>query len=240
MLDQTKHWMEIAATAAAVLLLGRVLMLRLQRIYVLITLGCVIEVFFDAVGLWLGDSQESFRVFIYSRFLYAFLLPFVAWDALEEMKGQITKLRRIALARLISGLIFATVFGFLVSLLGENSDSGGNAPVFFTVAFILWAGSSTASFAFLWTMQRGIRAQNLERPNNTTVWMVFWQLFLVSQILACFANLMLAAVPSLRTTAASVMDLVFNMYAIVITAWCILRLRAVPSDVTSESANAKL
>jgi hypothetical protein len=240
MLDQTRHWVEIAATGVDALLLGRILMLRLHRMYVFITLACLLGVSFDVVGLWLGYSQEAARVFLYTRFLYAFLFPFVAWDTLEEMKGPIAKLRRIAIARLISGLIFATVFGFLVSLLQDNTDGTENAPAFLKVAFILWAGSCTASLAFLWTLQRGIRAQNLERPNNTAVWMLFWQLSFLAQVLECLATLVIGAFPWLQTTGGPVMELVLNVYSIAITAWCIFRLRSLPSDVPSAPANASL
>src|SRR5205807_4320141 len=138
--------------------------------------------------------------------------------------------------KLISGLFFATVFGFLLSVFAPT-ENNSDPPILATLGLVLWAGSSTASLAFLWTLRRAIRAQNVERPNNTAVWMTFWQLFLLAQVLYCFCSLM---VPFLRDGAADALNIAFNGYGIVITAWCIFRLRALPSDVPSAPANAKL
>lgn len=238
MLSGASHWIEIAGTAADALLLCRVLLLKLQRVYLFITLACLLEVFFDCIALWLGtDSNESLRVFIYSRFLYAFLFPLVGWDVFEEMKSQISKLRRIAAGKLMSGLFFATVFGFLLSMFAAPAQNNGEPSLVATLGLVLWAGSSTASLAFLWTLRRAIRAQNLERPNNTFVWLVFWQLFLLAQVLYCFCSLV---VPFFKNSAAEILDIVFNTYGIAIVGWCILKLRALPSDVPSAPASASL
>ena len=68
MLSQTAYWMEIAGTAVDALLLIRVLSLKLQRVYVFITLACVLELFFDALDLWFrSDTVVGPRIFIYSR-----------------------------------------------------------------------------------------------------------------------------------------------------------------------------
>src|SRR3954447_639383 len=116
MLSQVNHWLEIAATTVDALLLCRVLLLRLQRTYLFITLACVLTVLFDGVQLWLGSASDaSVRVFIYSRFLWALLFPLVAWDVFEELKGQLGKLRRVAVGRLASGLFFAVVFSLVAS-----------------------------------------------------------------------------------------------------------------------------
>ena len=70
MLDQVTHWIEIASAAVDGLLLLRVLQLKLQRIYVFITLACVLSLFFDGVSIWLGtQSREAGMAFLYSRFV---------------------------------------------------------------------------------------------------------------------------------------------------------------------------
>jgi len=238
MLTQAGHWIEVVATGIDALLLCRVLLLRLQRVYLFITLACVLSVFFDVVALSLrGDSNGSLRVFLYSRFLYAILFPLVAWDVFEEMKPQIAKLRRLAVGRLISGLLLASVFGFMVSTLAETTDASGESMALPTVGLILWAGSTTAALAFLWTLHRGIKMQKLERPHNTFVWMAYWELSLIGEVLACFFFL---TAPLLKKMGVDALDILFNMYGMAITAWCILKLRALPSDVTSERANASL
>ena len=238
MLTQASHWMAIAGTAVDALLLCRVLMLRLQRVYVFITLACLVSVFFDLVSLWLAnDAEGSTRVFFYSRFLYLFLFPLVGSDVFEEMKPQIAKLRKAALARLISGLFFAVLFGFLMSLFAAPQDSSGSPLLVFTMAIVLWAGSGTATLAFLWTLDRAIRAQNIPRPHNTAIWVVFWQLDLLAEVLYCFYILMSQVTG--KTALSDVVYLLFGTYGIAITLWCILKLRALPSDVPSAPASAQ-
>jgi hypothetical protein len=237
MLSEVNHWIAIIGTAVDALLLCRVLLLKLQRLYLFITLACLIGLFFEGVDLWLENDQiGNMRVFLYSRFLYAFLFPLAVWDVFEEMKSQISTIRRIAGRKLVSGIFFATIFGFLLSVFGQTADSNA-PPVSATLGLVLWTGSSTASLAFLWTLRRAIRAQNIGAPSNTAVWMVFWQLFLLAQVLTCFYFLIARY---LRSETAYVLNIIFNIYGIVITAWCILRLRALPSDVPSAPANASL
>lgn len=237
MLTQANHWLEIFGTALEVVLLGRVLLLRLYRLYVFITLGCVLSVFFDAVALWLEpDAKTSDLVFIYSKFLYAIVFPLIAWDVFEEVKTQIAKIRRLAITRLISGLLFACLFGFIVAVFADTGDSSADSALFATLGLILWAGSSTATLAFLWTLHRQMRMQKLEIPNNTYVWLLFWELSLLSEVFYCFWFL---AFPLLKA-GADYVTLFFNFYAIAITLWCIWKLRAVPASVPSASANAGL
>jgi len=235
MLKQLTHWMEFAGTAVDVILLCRVLALRLHRTYLYITLACVLAVFFDGVALWLGtDSPAEVRVFLYSRFLYAILYPLVVWDVFEEVKGQITKLRRLAIARLVSGLFFATVFSIILFAFIDKSDSNSEPAVWSTVAVVLWAGSSAASLAFLWTLHRGMRAQNLPRPHNTSVWLVFFELSLAAEVLSCFLSLL----PQFNG-ANDVLNLLFVVYGIVITTWCLIRLRTIPASEEPASENAR-
>ena len=238
MLTQANHWIEIVGTAMDALLLCRVLLLRLQRVYLFITLACLLSVFFDVVSLWLrADETGALHVFLYSRFIYAVVFPLVAWDVFEEMKSQVAKLRRLAVGRLVSGLLLASVFGFLVSTMAESTQENGEPATLGVIGLILWAGSTTAALAFLLTLHRAIRVQKLERPHNTSVWLAYWELTLVGEVLECFFFL---AASLLKKTGVDVVDILFNTYGIAITGWCIFKLRALPSDLTSERANASL
>jgi hypothetical protein len=231
MLDQVILWVDIVATAAEALLLVRVLQLRLQRIYLFITLACALSVFFDGVQLWLGlQSAESQRVFVYSRFLYAALYPLVAWDVFEEMKAQVSQMRRVAIGRLISGLFFAALFGFILTLLiSSDQEQQGLSTA---LAIILWAGASAATLAFLWTLQRALKAQQIGRPNNTFVWMTFYQLTLLSELVACFGTT-LEALLNASKVAQGVLDICLSLYVFVITVWCTAKLKRIPSDVST-------
>src|SRR5579875_1216112 len=103
MLNQVNHWMDFVGTAVDCALLLRILLLRLHRTYLFITLAAVLAVFFDGILLWLGpDSREFSRVFIYSRFLYIVVFPAAAWDVFEEAKGPVASLRRLGMRRLVS------------------------------------------------------------------------------------------------------------------------------------------
>jgi hypothetical protein len=218
MLHQASHWMEIAGIAASALLLCRVLALRLYRVYLFITLACIVDLLFGGVELWLGEkSQASSRISLYSRFVYVFVYPMVAWDVFEEIKAQVGKLRRLAIGRLISGLFFAVVF---------------------TLALVLWAGATTASFAFLLTIYRVLRTQPIVRPNNTNVWMYYYGLSFLAEVLYCF--LWLATQTTRSDALEDALAIVFIAFGILLTGWCIFKLRAVASDLPSASENARL
>ncbi|SRR5579884_500320 len=233
MLDRIVLWADIAATAADVLLLARVFQLRLQRLYLFITLACTLAVLFDFVQLWFGlNSDESQRLARYSRFLYAFLYPLVAWDVFEEMKEQVSQMRRVAAGRLISSIFFAAFFGFVVSLLMGGDQEKDLFST--TLAFVLWAGYSAATLAFLWSLQRVLKTQHMVRPHNTFVWMTYFQLVLLAELAGCFSSILGSL---LNTTAQGVMNVCLLLYGLLITVWCAVRLKRIPSDV-STPANA--
>ncbi len=239
MLTQANHWLEIVGTAFDAILLARILLLRLYRLYVFITLGCVLAVFFDAVLLWLEpEPKTSATVFICSRFIYAFLFPLIAWDVWEEIGAQIAKLRRLAIVRLISGLVFACMFGVIVSVFVDSSDPNGDSAVLATLGLVLWAGSSTATLAFLWTLHTQTHNQKVELPNNTRVWLLFWELSLLAEVFNCFCFLLIPLVKNHLVP--DYIQLLFSIYGIAITTWCVFKLRAITSSVPSAPANAGL
>jgi len=239
MLHQANHWTEIAGIALSAVLLCRVLALRLYRVYLFITLACVLDVLFDGIVLWSGEgSQASIRIFIYSRFIYAFVYPMVAWDVFEEIKNQVGKLRRLAIIRLISGLFFAVIFGLIMAASLDFENTNGESAVTYTLALVLWAGATTASFAFLLTIYRVLRNQPITRPNNTNVWMYYYGLSFLLEVVSCFVWL---AVPLTKSeTAKDALDIAFTVFGIVLTSWCILKLRAITSDLPSAPENAPL
>lgn len=232
MLDQVILWVDIAGVAAEVLLLMRVLQLRLQRVYLFIALACGLTAFLDLAQLWWGlNSSESQRIFIYSRFLYAAVYPLVAWDAFEEMKPQAMSMRRMAAARFISALFVTAVFGFILTLFmtADQDQSGGVST---GMAIILWAGSSAATLAFLFTLQRALKAQHITRPHNTFVWMTFYQLMLIGELVACFSDTV-AAVMRATPLTTGVLEICLLLYSLAITVWCMARLKRIPVDVST-------
>jgi len=222
MLTQIIHWMQVAGTAFDVALLARVLLLRLHRTYLFITLACVVAVLFDGADLWLGfGSDASARLFFYSRFLCVIVFPLAVWDVFEEIKTRVAQIRRFAIARLISGMLFTVLLAFVTSAFYE-------VDTVVTMGLVLWAGAATASLAFLITMHRVIRAQALELPRNTSVWMRFYEFSLAGELLGCFAFVLLQLVKS-ETVRGSV-ELALTLYGMAITAWCVWKLRRIPSE----------
>ncbi len=240
MLHQANHWIEIAEIAVSALLLCRILLLRLHRVYLFITLACVLGLLFDGVRLWLGEkSQASQRIFDYSSFLYAVVFPMAAWDVFEEIKNQVAKLRRLALGRLVSSLFLTVIFGLIMNALIDTNDTNGEPSVVSMLALILWVGACAASLAFLYTIYQVLRKQPITRPNNTNVWMYYYGLSFLAEVLSFFLWFVASAATKSESTG-DVLAIVFNTFGIALTIWCILKLRAIPSDLPSASESARL
>jgi hypothetical protein len=231
MLNQAIHWMQIVGTLADTLLLGRVLSLKLHRVYAFLALYCALELFFDIAAWWLGwESEASTRLYFYSRFLYAALFPAMAWDVFEEVTSQVANLRRLPAARLISGLFVTGFFACLMFATLQEKDFNGSSVLIDLVGVFLWAGSCSASLVFAWTLYRATRTQKIELPNNTSVWLIFFMLTLIRAILECGVILFGF---KLNSAQRDVVMLVFLSFDIALTAWCILRLKALPSPGTA-------
>jgi hypothetical protein len=210
--------------------------LRLHKTYLFITLSAALAVFFDAVLLWLGSESPQFsRVFIYSRFLYVFVFPAAAWDVFEEAKGPLVNLRKLGIRRLVSSLIFAGMFGFVLAAFGGTDDANATDARLDILALVCWAASSTASLSFLWAMHRNARLKNWPLPNNTSVWLYFFQLSLLSEAAACLFDI---AAPLMKTALVGTGQVVFELYGIAITVWCVIKLRSGTSNLPTASEKA--
>lgn len=227
MFDQIVDWMSMAVTVAEGLLVGRILGLKLYRMYAFLTLFCVLNLFFDAVSWWLGwKSQETERVEISSLFLFAALAPFAVWDVFEELKPQISKLLRLQAVRLVSGLLITAICGTILGFSFDLKDAQGNSAMNTFLAVFLWTGSASACLTFLWFTYRLIRLQKIELPHNTFVWAMFLLLYLTLSILDCMSSLLRT---SINATASDVSAAVLALLEVVLIGWCILRLRPVAS-----------
>jgi hypothetical protein len=232
MLTQLNHWVMIAGTAIDALLLLRILQLRLQRTYLFITLAALLTLFFDVVSLWVGpESRANVNLFIYSRFLYFFVLPAAAYDVWEEAKPQIVAVRKFATQRLIASLTLTSIFGLIIASVASSEEES----VIGEFAVVVWAAASTASLAFLWSVHRLARAQKTVLPGNTSVWLSYYRLSLAGEVVWCF---LLIAVRLFQPVVIDTLNLCLNLYEIGITLWCIWRLRAVATDVPSAPERA--
>jgi hypothetical protein len=235
-LSQVNHGLDFAATGIDLLLLLRVVTLKLHRTYFFIALACLLSVFFDGIALWLGpESQENFRVFLYSRFLYAFVYPVAAWDVFEELAPHLAKLRRIAISRTITSMVLITLFGLALSAFLASGSDADSSTFIKTLGVFVWTGSTAASLSFLWVMHKEMRAQKLSPPRNTFVWLLFYELILLGEIANCFL-LQIAGIFS--QTVAEILTLTLLTYGMGVTAWCAIQLRALRPEVPSESAGA--
>ena len=236
MLKHAIEWMQMVVTVAEALLLVRVLSLRLHRVYAYITLYCTVNILFDAVSWYLGwETRESVRISTYSLFLFALLYPLVVWDVFEESKAQIAKLRRLQTIRLVSGLTITGVFAILLGLTIEATDANGNSSMAPFLGVFLLTGSASACAAFLWVIQRFVRAQKVMMAHNTAVWSLFFLIALSLEIVGCIAEIIRPFVPA---TAADMLAVILLSVEFALIGWCMFRLKAIPSDVPSARENA--
>jgi hypothetical protein len=236
MLKHAIDWAQMVVTVVEALLLVRVVAVKLYRVYAFITLYCVVNVFFDAASWYFGwQSKESERIFIYSLFFLTVLYPLVVWDVFEESKAQVAKLRRLQAVRLVSGLFLTGICAMLLGLNLDTTDAKGNSTLAAFLGIFLLTGSASASAAFIWVVRRFVRAQKIALAHNTVVWMVFFFLVFSLQIVDCMLTILRAFVPD---AAADIAGLFLLSLELLVLAWCILRLKPVPSDVASERENA--
>ena len=228
----------MGATVVEGLLLLRVLTLKLHRVYLFITLYCVLNLLFDAASWYFGwESAESSRIFEFSLFFFAPLYPLAAWETFEESKSVVGKLRRAQMIRLVSGLLVTCLCALLISLYVEPADTNGNSLMLLFTGVFLLTGSASACAAFLWFMYRFSRANKIPLAYNTAIWIYFFIVSLSLQIADCMTDFIRSLLPQTVTDIAAVALLSFDL---VLMAWCIVRLKPVPSGAPSAPEKARL
>lgn len=232
MLSEVNLWVERVGMAMDVLLLLRILQLRLARRYTFIALFAVLNLFYDGIEIWLGEMSAEFaRVAILSRVVYAMVFPLVTWDLFEEARPGIEKVRRLAMTRMISSLLFITLWGLLIAAFtGENEAS----QFMMRLAMVVWTGSVAATLAYLWVMHRGIKAGGLALPQNTKTWNLFFTVILAIEAVSCLLLLVLQTLEGEAAKVAEsigrVSDPILQIAATLATVWCLFRLRAIQTD----------
>ncbi len=221
----------MAGTVIEGLLLLRMFSLRLQRLYTWLTLYWAVSLVFDA-GTWLlgFDTPQAIMLDRYAFFLLAVVFPLAAWDAFEEMKNVIGKLRLIQGSRMVSGIFATLLLGAILFAFMVPADADKDAGLL-DLGPIVWFISLCASTMFVWSLRYLIKKQNLPTPGNTVLWVDVFLVVLGCEVLgwlAAFAEQLTggpAAVPVLRSIA-----LGLNLIEVAATLWALIRLRAAPSD----------
>jgi len=242
MLSQITLWTERAGMLFDLLLMVRILSLKLRRTYTFITLFALMSLFYDVLALILGfDSPEFRNVEVLSRLIYAVIFPLASWDLFEEAKHTVDKVRKMAMSRMMTSLLLITLWALLIAIF-TGPDDGAESQYLFRVALVVWTGSIAASIAFLWVMRKGMKVNHWELPGNTTVWYRYFGVALGIQASSCALGLGLQFIrtssPGLAQQIAEVADVVFDSFGILVTSWCVYKLRAVPSDAKVENAPA--
>jgi hypothetical protein len=242
MLSQVNFWTERVGMLLDLVLMLRILSLKLQRTYIFITLFAVLGLLYDGVELFLGSQSEAFvQVSLLSRFIYAIVFPLAIWDLFEEAKPLIEKLRRMAMSRMMSSLLFISIWALLIAAF-TGGDDDGQSHYMVRLAFILWTGSVAASLAFLWVMRRGMKANQWSLPRNTGIWLRFFQLMLVLEAVSCILEFVLPTMKAMGSSIveqiAQLSDVTLQICVIALTAWCAFRVRGVPSDAPNTPADA--
>ena len=241
MLTQAIHWFQIGSTVVETLLLFRILTLKLHRTYAFITLYWAVNVIFDIATSVFGwqfgwEGPESRQLSVYQVPLFAVLFPLAAWDAFEEVRPQILKLRRLHATRLMSGLFITAILACICSFGLQDQDSQG-ISTFASIGLFLWLGSASASLLFVWNLLRTVKSQGVIVPRNTSVWSIY---FIIAFGLAITNVAVAIAGQTLGAVAVDVLDAILLPFDIGLAIWCFFKLKAVPSDVTSEPEKARL
>jgi hypothetical protein len=236
MLSQINLWAERAGMLLDLILLARILTLKLRQTYVFITLFALLGLFYDGAALYMGSESADFRdVAALSRFIYAIVFPLASWDLFEEARLTVDKVRKMAMSRMTTSLLFISLWGLLIAAF-TGSDDGSEPQYLMRLAVVLWTGSIAASLAFLWVMRRGMKLNHWELPWNTMIWYRFFGLTLVIEAVSCALGIALqfvhSASPSLAAQISQISAVVLEAGGILLTAWCVFKLRAVPSDAS--------
>ena len=219
------------------ILMVRILVLKLRRTYLFITLFAFLSLFYDAIELAMGsDSPDFHGVWIFSKFVYGIVFPLAAWDLFEEAKPFIDKVRKLAMSRMITGLVFILFWGLLVAAFTGGNESG-NSLYLVRVALFVWTGSVASVLAFLWVMKKGIKANNWELPWNTAIWYRYFQLLLVIEAFSCVRlmafQILQDVAPKTIKTVDVVSDTAMQAFWLGLTGWCIYKLRAIPTTASN-------
>lgn len=236
MLDQIVRWMQIVGTFIEFLLLGRMLMLKLQRVYLFLTLYAAVNLLVDASALLVGiESEPGTRIFFYSRFLFAIIYPLAAWDVFEEAKSRISKIRRLHLPRLVSGMFITVLLGAVASIGIEDQDFKGTSSVTDFVGLFVWLGAASTSLLFTWNVFRSSRKTEIAFPPNTSVWAIFFLITFARAVIDCGFDVAGGFLPK---GTFQVINMVFTLFDVCLAGWCMMKLRSLPPDARSEPEKA--
>ena len=238
MLDQSIHWMEIIGTVVEGLLLVRILQLRLHQLYLFVTLYAVVNLLVDVVSLAVGsESDAAARIFFYSRFVYAVMYPLAAWDVFEQIKSHITKLRKLHIPRLASGLFLTALLGLILSMNIEDQDLKGTSSSTDFMGLFVWVGAASSSLLFTWHVFRTSRKQNVVFPRNTFVWAIYFIFTFGLAIIDCGFDVAGGLLPH---TLLQVANLILISCDLSLAAWCLVNLKPLPPDLSSAPEKASL
>jgi hypothetical protein len=238
MLDQIVLWMQIFETFLEFLLLGRMLLLKLHRVYLYLTLYAVVTVVLDTSSLLVGiESDAGIRIFLYSRFLFTLLYPLAAWDVFEEAKSQLAKIRRLHLPRMVTGIFITLVLGFAASLGIDDQNYKGTSSVMDFVGLFLWLGAASTSLLFTWNVFRAARHAEVPFPKNTRVWALFFLITFARAVIDCAFDVADGLVPH---TAFQIIAVVLTSFDLCLVAWCTVKLRPLPEESTPAPEKASL
>lgn len=234
MLEHSIQWMNMAETVVEGLLLCRLLLLRLHRPYLFITLYCLLSVFFDSICWGTGwTTRAALETGTLECFFLAFLTPFAAWEAFEEVLPQAAKWRRLALGRFVWSVVLTVVFVLIVCANVPVQDAQGHSAFFTLAGLLCWSCCASASFAFLRTTRRILLAQKIELARNTSVWTIFFILINALTIVYC---LLVLLGPVAGKTVSAVAIILLQATDAGIIVWCIARLKRPAALVSAVSA----
>lgn len=233
MLLQLLHWAAMAGTVLEGLVLLRMLLLKLHRVYLWLTLYWCLNLIFDVASWYLGfESRQAVMAQIYSWFLFGLVFPLASFNVFEEMDQSFGKLRLLQATRMVSGLSASLLVGAILFAFAAVSDPD---VTFLALSPVVIFVSACASIFFLWKLREVVVRQSLPLPRNTNTWMNVFLVLLACQIIGGLSAFFGEVAPNWFFEG---LDLVLNGIGIVAMLWTLLRMRAIPGSAAPAALNA--
>lgn len=214
----------MTGTVAEGLLLIRILSLRLQRLYVWLTLYWAVNLIFDSAAWALGyESKQTGVLVLYSLFLLGLLFPLAAWDTFEEMKPVISKLRVLQGSQMVTGLCATLLIVTIFYAITTPDDQSAADLGILTLSPIVWFVSALSAVFFLASLRFLAKKQSLQLPHNTALWVGVFLVLLACELIQ-FLGVLAPKEPAQFIEAAT------GIISIGATLWALVRLRGIPTN----------
>jgi hypothetical protein len=165
------------------------------------------------------------------------MYPLAAWDVFEEAKSLVSKIRRVHLPRLVTGIFLTLLLGFATSFGIEDQNYKGTSSITDFVGLFVWLGAASTSLLFTWNVFRTARHSDTPIPKNTRIWAVFFLITFARAIIDCAFDVADGLIPH---AAFQIIAVVLTSFDLCLVAWCTVKIKPLPPDATPAPEKASL